>query len=120
MIVQKRGDRTNFADKNNVVLGWDSSTNCCEDHGWFIVPYETIMPGAESEYDDLTPYNFDTAYFEEIDAIKRLDSGGMIRFRLVADGLPDLFLHLYNLHNGYYSHGFSVQRGESMLREGHL
>jgi hypothetical protein len=60
-------------------------------------------------------YRFDPDYFEDVIPARSkygsnvLDEGGMVRFRLVAEGKPDLYLHLFNSHNGYYSHGFNVE-----------
>lgn len=113
MIVQERHSKTNFADANNVVLGWDSGTQCCEDHGWSIA----LLPCEKLESDaghgcNLNPYVFDQKFFENF--------GEVVVFRLIAKNLPDLYLHLHNFHNGYYSHGFTMQRGESMLCQGSI
>ncbi len=48
-----------------------------------------------------------------------MDGGGMIIFRLV-NGCEEKFLHLYNVHNGYYSHGFEVKVGGKTTRDGSL
>lgn len=46
-----------------------------------------------------------------------LDAGRMVAFKLTALGKPDLFLHLYNAHNGYYGHGFEVKHGGEVVED---
>ena len=102
--------KVNFVDENNVLIGYDLSQCCCENADWFITPDErnntdkTPQPTSK----DVANYSFDPDYFVAVEACD-LDMGGMVRFRLVAEGQPDLYLHLYNSHNGYYSHGFDVE-----------
>ncbi len=92
--------------------------DCCEDAGWFIAP--RIIP---YEYDvnsppvpDVSSYNFDPDYFCEVES-SDLDDGGQVAFKLVAEGLPDLYLQLYNSHNGYYTHGLEVKHNGETVRD---
>jgi|WetSurSiteA1Bulk_404760.scaffolds.fasta_scaffold207046_1 hypothetical protein len=101
-------DKVNFVDDNNVFVGYDMGQSCCEYADWFI---------STSEKDDiqedkgiitgLEDYLFDTNYFAEVPS-KVLDEGSMVRFKLISKNKPDLYLHLFNSHNGYYSHGFEA------------
>lgn len=67
----------------------------------------------------LEDYIFDPTYFVE-ESGAQFDSGGMVRFKLVAPNMPDVFLHLFNAHNGYYSHGFEMLNGTEVIQDGHL
>jgi hypothetical protein len=111
--------KTNFVDKNNVVVGFDDESQCCENFGWFCATHpkfnncdddskEADTEGDLPETYDVEPYVFDTTF----------DDGGI--FRLTADGLPNVYLVLYNHHNGYYSHGFCMSQNERVIHSGSL
>src|SRR5687768_13250084 len=101
------GTKVNFVDENNVVLGYDMDQSCCEHADWFITdkPQDTIVNRGE-EIPDLTGWTFDVDYFQSIENHNELDCGEMAVFRIV-NGDQEKFIHLFNCHNGYYSHGFS-------------
>lgn len=111
--------KVNFVDANNVFVGYDTSQCCCENADWFI--QDSLADNSVDLYDtpdtpsneDLEGYAFDKEFHEDVDH-GGLDSGGMVVFKLVKDGSPDLFLHLFNVHNGYYGHGFEfgIKDGE--------
>jgi len=115
--------KVNFVDCNNVFIGYDIHESYCEDAGWFIS--EKIEPYDDDEdYDsrnapDVESYAFDIEFFENVDS-DDLDEGGMSVFKMISKGLPDLFLHLFNSHNGYYHHGFAVKVDDKIIREGDL
>lgn len=48
------------------------------------------------------------------------DGGGAASFRLVSETGRDLFLTIFNFHNGYYSHGFEMTVGDESLLDGYL
>lgn len=115
-------EKINFVDGNDVFVGYDLSQDCCEDAGWFIA--HKITPYDYNDtFDKLIPdveaYCFDKDFFQQVESYD-LDGGGMVVFRLLADGEPDLYLHLYNCHNGYYGHGFEVKHGGEVVREAWL
>lgn len=116
--------KVNFVDENNVFVGYDMAQDCCEHAGWFVSdspsePYTSgydepeIVEGARDH--DLEPYSFDVQWKPRDVESKGLYDGGQVCFRLTADGKPDLYLHLFNSHNGYYGHGFESPMGEGML-----
>lgn len=115
-------DKVNFVDENNVVVGYDMSQNCCEDADWYITdkqPTSVERDGVHHQEYDLEPYRF---YTSDYDAISddSLDQGGAVYFKLVPvlPDLPILYLVLYNAHNGYYCHGFTIEKGGvHVLRE---
>lgn len=116
--------KVNFVDRNNVVVGFDMGQDCCESFG-YVLSHEVPRPEAGREVPESLPdegwdaYEFDTK-FRLRDAIPDYDGGGSVTFRLTAEGQPDLFLTLYNHHNGYYSHGFDMKQEETVIEEGSL
>ena len=109
--------KVNFVDHNNVFVGYDMDEQCCEIAGWYIGTEASYrMPpnylGNTREGEDLSAYEFDQEFFQRWDYENtpedehRFDGGGVVIFKLVSAKGPDLYLHLYNNHNGYYSHGF--------------
>ena len=110
-------EKVNFVDENNVLVGYDMAQDCCENAGWFLSLTEDNEI-KEDAVDEVEGYCFDTEYFvnvdpkrEEGDRYSCLEDGGMVRFRLLCQGKPDVYLHLYNAHNGYYGHGFTAEIG---------
>lgn len=116
-------EKVNFVDENDVFVGYDMGQDCCEHADWFIA--DKITPYSyKDDYDkapspDVTEYAFDKDFFQEVES-PDLDAGGMVAFRIVADGKPDLYLHLFNAQNGYYSHGFEVKHGGEKVRDDYL
>lgn len=128
MKIFESNGKINFVDKNNVFVGFDYSSNCCEHFGYYI---GTEIPKTDIElfdlanfmqYDvDYTDYIFDTSFYDAIN-IPDSDTGTAI-FKLVPESNHNkkiLYLVLFNSHNGYYSHGFECKVNEEMLYEGYL
>lgn len=113
-----KDEKVNFVDDKNRLVGFNNEDDCCAHGGWFITP-DRVFAGFE-ERDMKAPqtfpeYVFDTEFFAEA---KYPDNGiALAVFRMVADEKPDLYLHLYNCHNGYYARGFDA---EFMGKEGYL
>lgn len=119
MMFFNNGDKFNWVDENNVVLGFDSWGQCCEDFGYF---YSALPDSTKDGTDhislsaeNLLSYRFDPTF---------KDSSGetdcaMATFRLIS---PDnvVYLTIYNDHNGYYSHGFKFESTDNIIREGSL
>ena len=122
--------KVNFVDKNNVLVGYDFSGQCCEQYGWYISNKPTTDTQG-SVFDDriaedainesLKDWTFDKEFFQGLDATKpgTYDQDERVVFRLVNEH-NELFLHLFNVHNGYYSHGFLFKNGEETIREGSI
>lgn len=122
MNVYDRDGRVNFVDDNNVFVGYDMGQCCCEHADWFVSTSE------EEDWDnpkslvtdhDFDGYIFDTEYLQE-GTSGNFEVGGFVRFRWVKQGYPDLFLHLFNVHNGYYGHGFEMRIAGELKVEGCL
>lgn len=106
-----KDDKINFVDDNNVFVGFDMHSQCCENFGWFITrtPKDKV---SDNEYtkEELADYTFNTNYFKEVPGGDD-DDGSIVRFCLINKMGKELFLHLYNFHNGYYGHGFDSEIG---------
>ena len=117
-------EKVNFVDKNNCLVGYDLTQNCCENAGWFIMDEKQTEPQDRKETPtELPDWVFDPTFIEFVrpgnETYHILDEGGMVIFRLV-NGPAEKFLHLYNCHNGYYSHGFTFTLSDEVLHKGSL
>jgi hypothetical protein len=107
--------KVNFVDANNVVVGFDMGQDCCETFGYLLTDKIPSTPeDAQVTAEELEPYVFDIGY-RHANAVPDNDGGGSATFRLVAEGLPDRYLTLYNHHNGYYAHGFDMKQGDRVI-----
>lgn len=112
--------KVNFIDENNVAVGYDLEQDCCERAGWFIAetPTDELRDGDVDE--DWGGWVFDTTYCEKLDSRNaELDEGSIVVFRMIK-GDEERFLHLFNSHNGYYSHGFDFTQADQVLKQGLL
>jgi len=114
--------KINFVDKNNRVIGYDMEDRCCGDAGWFISDQKNyeVYDKKYNKIDYIVPsvkdYTFDPDYMEDVEGVGDFGANKII-FRLV-NGDKELFLHLYNVHNGYYSHGFSIKQNDKTIKSG--
>ena len=117
----ENNSKYNFVDENNVFVGYDSRQDCCEDANWFLhkEPQEDLKNN-DCDNLDWENWEFDTTYFEEVSG-DYFESGGMVIFRLVRkDNGDQMYLHLYNCHNGYYGHGFEMKINDETTHAGNL
>ena len=116
-----RKGKFNWVDENNVVVGFDSSSLCCESFGYF---YSKVSNPTEAERIDemtarqLEDYHFDTSFFEDGDVGG--DVGGTATFKMVNSDGEALYLTVHNSHNGYYSHGFDMFQNGLKIHAGDL
>lgn len=124
------GSKINFADENNVLVGFDFGSSCCEMFGWFVDDKVNPKGGKDSIIDDntltsvidkeLEGWVFDKEFFDRIDVGEdSYDFHNVAVFRMVKEG-NERFLHLYNDHNGYYSHGFDFAVDGEVIKCGSL
>ena len=115
-------NKVNFVDERNTLVGYDLSRDCCEEAGWFIADAIRMERCEDQPTDGLDDYRFDPDYFLQVGGrdAKFLDGGKLAIFRLVAPSKPDLYLHIYNAHNGYYEHGFNLDVGGQTIHTGYL
>lgn len=134
MKIFEKDSKVNFVDTNNVLVGYDMNQCCCENADWFIsdsVPMNQEEPSVNEcgvfyasmkhifELDDTV---FDQHWKEPNGAgLTGLDNGGSRTFRIVNERNGfECYLTLFNCHNGYYSHGFTVEVGGRTIEEGYL
>lgn len=122
MKVFDRDGKVNFMDDNNVLVGYDMEQCCCENADWFLAeaPIWETDPADTIGGDDFPGYNFDVDYKEPPAPEETLDFEVSIKIFRLTSTKGDLFLHLHNTHNGYYSHGFTVKRNDELLEDGSL
>jgi hypothetical protein len=132
-LVEPWTSKVNFVDENNVALGYDMHKDCCEYAGWFVVDIITTQIPEDDETKaglhtakiwDLDGWIFDKDFFKEFQVLddeknKSFDGGTIAVFRIV-NGDAQKFIHLFNCHNGYYSHGFTFAAGEKIIKEKEL
>lgn len=120
-------EKVNFVDENNVVLGYDMGSQCCESFGWFIADriisdmkdYHSL--GRTFDNDDYTDWRFDPHFFQSGGDGSGYDVEAMAIFRIVEQTTKESrYIHLYNMHNGYYSHGFSFTQSDTSIQRGSL
>lgn len=112
------GSKINFVDKNNVLVGFDYSQCCCEDFGYFYSNDKLT----EVEYSEveLDPYFFDETFVEYPDTSSHDESKVMFKLIKRKNDKNPIYLTLYNIHNGYYSHGFEMSKDKTIIHEGSL
>jgi len=117
--VFEKDGKINFVDTNNVFVGYDMGQSCCEKADWFILDQPAkFLPDELNKEAQLDGFVFDCEYFMSLEYLPAegeegncLDSGGMVVFRLFVHKGHEIkhkYLHLFNQHNGYYSHGFEM------------
>jgi len=109
----------NFIDENDIFIGFDLRTQCCEDFGWFIKDNESVddlIQQAESSNksceEDYSGWLFDLNYFKS-DSFDTgtITSADAVVFRLKKEN-KSKYLFLFNIGNGMYAHDFFF--GKSM------
>lgn len=108
MKIFDKNNKINFVDTNNVFVGYDLEQKCCECTFYKL-----------SSHDNLDDYVFDTEYFNLHEVDDNSNEYGC-SFRLICPGKKDIYLSLYNVHNGYYAHGFKMQQKGNILFSGAL
>jgi hypothetical protein len=114
--------KVNFIDENNVLVGFDYESSCCEVFGYFLsrTPPTTLDPADVLQESDeaFAGFVFDTEFKESVAFVKPDDADTVV-FRLTR-GDETIFLTLHNTHNGYYGHGFDMTLDGARLHSGCL
>jgi hypothetical protein len=100
----------NFIDRYDVFVGYDFTSSCCEQFGYYFILPNGTQTDDDLEESPLKGFVFDPSFIEQ--GQYGTDAGGFAKFRLVK-GDKEAFLVIYNDHNGYYSHGFIFKAEES-------
>ena len=117
MLIKETDGKINFIDENDVFVGFDVREQCSEDFGYFISTKKQYKICRGDDV-DVSGYTFNTSkrpIEKEVSDDAGCDVLGMVIFKLVKPGNKNLYLHLYNFHNGYYAHGWEDSLGRSGL-----
>ncbi len=116
--------KINFVDHNNVLVGFDMQSSCCESFGWGLKDPMDVIIGSDADGDKLDGVNlalalfaFDTGFCEKQDANSE---SAQVRFRLIGPSGEHAYLTLFNHHNGYHGHGFDMEIGGKSIWGGVL
>ncbi len=119
MKIFNKDDKVNFVDDNNVFVGFEYAQSCGAGCGWSITRYfPTDCQEGENGIDP-SGFQFDRNYCVRDVPGGDVDDGGVVVFRLVR-GNEEIFLMLWNAHNGYYGQGFDMVCGNEQIYEGVL
>ncbi len=117
------GESVNFVDDNNLLVGYDMSSDCCENFGWYI-SYDPDDYGLDNKFSNDHWENY--SFVNEEPTILDFSSGdwgepdSRARFRMMDNHGNFTYLFLFNIHNGYYSHGFSFHDNGQVIHYGSL
>lgn len=114
--------KINFVDENDVLVGFDRYDLCCENFGFFFsndIPGDIECIPNENRPDNLDDLRFDPDFFEESHCGRLFDEGSSVTFKLNGQN-RQVFLTLYNAHNGYYSHGFTISVKGKVIKDGRI
>lgn len=116
--------RINFVDKNNVFVGFDFTSDCCEYFGYvFVKVLPEVVNGNKTKGSvelselELKDFNFDVNFNKDLSVYSE---GEATSFRLVNNLNEEIYLILFNHHNGYYGHGFEMKDNEKLIFDGCL
>jgi hypothetical protein len=115
-VFEDEDEKVNFADKNNVLLGYDMRQQCCESAKWL---FSLTIGGEKIRRPDLEDYVFDPEFSILKEWTNYIEEVNQAIFRIV-NGDREVFLTLSNAHKGYYSHGFELEVGGQVIRKGNL
>jgi hypothetical protein len=116
--VQPWPQKVNFIqDDPMVFVGYDMAQNCCEDYG-----FNLNIPAGDIKGDTVYGWVFDTSRPPESlmsdGSPHSEDYHEIVRFHLkpnqewngeeYSEGIGEASIDIYNIHNGYYSHGWEA------------
>jgi len=122
MKIFEKNNKVNFIDENNLLLGYNLEQDCCEDAGWFVADCLVSKTKFEGDSlsalaDDWSGWLFDPDFFKEVED-EDCDNY-VVAFRISKDG-EEKFIHLYNVHNGYYSHNFHFSENAITIKDSYI
>ena len=115
--------KVNIVDENNVFVGYSFDAQCCEMFGYVFTDKDpskgidyTNKKNIDFKHED---FKFDTKYFKEFEGYYNSEANS-VAFKLVNKDGNEIYLVLYNYHNGYYYHGFEMKIGDEIVKKGDL
>ncbi|MGL4600291.1 MAG: hypothetical protein ACRCVE_02040 [Plesiomonas sp.] len=113
MLLKESGRKINFIDENDCFVGFDFNQCCCESFG-----YSVTLDGKFNYHEDeslpdfnFDGYNFDTSFTPDESSDEECDDCQYVTLKMINSSGDVAYLHLYNMHNGYYSHGWKTSWG---------
>lgn len=104
--VLEMGSKLNVVDDQNNFVGFDLYDDCCSRGGYFIshdIFEENFVEAKGVEDREFPGFVFDMEFFKEGSSGEE----NVVIFKFVSPDEPGaLYLHLFNVHNGYYAKGF--------------
>lgn len=118
MLIKHVGSKINFIDENDTFVGFDYTTSCCENYGYLFTYNRNtdFQNDVEIENEgkfDLDGYIFDKEWYND-------KGNDEVVFRLIRKKSKNIYLIIYNSHNGYYAHGFEFKAGDITLLDGYI
>ncbi len=120
-------DRINFVDKNNVLVGYEYESQCCEIFGYFISEdYEDEVFDIENCIDNtITDKSIINAMkdrgfvFEDNNIYQNKGKFHKVTYK-VFNLTNKKQLVIYNIHGGWYLHGFNLYENKIKLDSGKI
>lgn len=104
----------NWVDDENRLVGYDYETHCCENFGYFFSKAQHPIEAIKEEKTK-TRYEFPEAGMENARFAKKKPKIFISYAVFEIENSEWKYLVLYNFHNGYYEHGFSVSQNEKEI-----
>jgi len=119
MKIFNKNRKINFVDDNNVFVGFDNESDYNESFGHFFTYSLDPIEEVNLTEDKLEGFNFDKTFFVDTIVDPNDEEEQAVAFCL-EKGNDKIYLVLVNSHNGYYSHGFEMGKGNEIFHEGSL
>jgi hypothetical protein len=113
-----RDDKWNWVDSNNNFVGYSNDADCCEHYGYHLVDLKNKVILDQDSFLQDSNLVWDTNWIDSDFNVSNLESVNDLDFSLNDDELQiktfkiknadNVYLVLYNSHNGYYSHGWEA------------
>jgi hypothetical protein len=122
---KKYGYGINFVDHNNCFVGFRYEQNCCEEFGYKISKkcpktFEEIDSLKDFDEKLMSEYSFDTSFELSLCGGDDYHEKNAATFRAVDKNSNEIFITIWNNHNGYYSHGWKFSKDGKEIRSGDL
>ena len=110
--------RWNWVDSNNNFVGYSNDADCCERYGYHLVDLKNKIILDQDSFLQDSNLVWDTSWIDSDFNVSNLEGINDLDFSFDDDELEiktfkvknadNVYLVLYNSHNGYYSHGWEA------------
>jgi hypothetical protein len=122
--------RLNIVDDNDVALGFEVGCTYCDELLISVLrDCEVIfnLNCYKIDYEDclrlmniINGHSFDPSYYVPSTGDESKYEGNKMTFKIVADGLTDLFVSIESIYNGCHGHDFDFCKGATVIVKGVL